>query len=157
MFARKKTTQPCEQTSHLLAAMFIWDFGRSRCEVESLQIFFYYCRGDPALRWWVAPHEDEGMGTRPWNRQIHSGQSISDWWLSRLSPSRFERFCVFFVPTQNRQNALKHFLFWPKKQFPTSSALNNRALILIGGSGCYCNANTWRGWPLRFWHISGTI
>lgn len=40
MFARKKTTQPCEQTSHLWAAMFIWDFGRSRCEVESLQISF---------------------------------------------------------------------------------------------------------------------
>lgn len=62
-----------------------------------------------------------------------------------------------FVPKQNRQNALNHFSFSLKKQFPTSSTLNNGALILIGGCGCYCNANTCHRWPLRFWHISGTI
>lgn len=61
--------------------------------------------------------------------------------LGSLYLPRFERFCVFwcglfFVPKQNGQNAVDHFLFWLKKQFPMSSTRNNRALILIGASGC---------------------
>ena len=51
------------------------------------KFFFYYSRGAPALWWWVAPHDDKGMGTRPWNRQIRSGWSVlTDGWAVSRSP-----------------------------------------------------------------------
>lgn len=66
-------------------------------------------------------------------------------WLGRI-----ERFCVFWCVFffQNRQNAADRFFFWLKKQFPTSSTRNNRALILIGASGCHCHANREHAWCL---------
>lgn len=119
--------------------------------------FFFITAGD------IQPYGGGWPPTRmrEWELDPGTGEStvaslfLTDGWSVSHSPDL--KGFVFFVPTQNRQNALNHFSFWPKKQFPTSPTLNNRALILIGGSGCYCNANTWSGWPLRFWHISGTV